>query len=166
MPNTANDPLAEADRHFIEDVAQILIPWGVPQTTARIYGYLLLMPEPVSLQRITADLGVSKSSASVAARVLEMYTLARRHSERGSKRILYEASEDYAGTLTGQNRMLRALATLFRSRAVSIDPGITRERLEEIADFYQNAYEAMETAVQTWRSGSSRWQRSRQRGQH
>ena len=53
---------------FIEDAARLLIPWGVPQTAARLYGYLLLCAEPVSLDRITADLEISKSSASVAAR--------------------------------------------------------------------------------------------------
>ncbi|UXN67726.1 hypothetical protein N8E89_28155 (plasmid) [Phyllobacterium sp. A18/5-2] len=33
-------------------------------TAARLYGYLLLCAEPVSLDRITADLEISKSSAS------------------------------------------------------------------------------------------------------
>jgi DNA-binding transcriptional regulator GbsR (MarR family) len=43
-------------RRFIEDSARLLVPWGVPQTAARVYGYLLLLPEPVSLDRMTADL--------------------------------------------------------------------------------------------------------------
>jgi DNA-binding transcriptional regulator GbsR (MarR family) len=38
------------------------------------------------------DLEISKSSASVAARLLEQYTPARRHGERGSKRASCEVS--------------------------------------------------------------------------
>ena len=88
-PHRANEtPLTETERRFVDDVARLLVPWGVPQTAARLYGYLLLRPEPVSLDRITVDLQVSKSSASVAARLLEMYTLVRRHGERGSRHVL------------------------------------------------------------------------------
>jgi len=154
MPNEPNEPngrLGEADWAFVEQVAQVLIPWGVAQTTARMYGYLLLVAEPVSLQQITADLGVSKSSASVAGRQLEMYTLARRRGERGTRRIFYEVSDNYEGTLTGQTRMLQALAELFRTHARRAAPGPARERLVEIADFCQVMFEATETAVRRWR---------------
>src|SRR5207244_11454935 len=88
MPNISDERLSAAERRFVDDIARLLVPWGVPQTAARLYGYLLLCPEPVSLDRIAADLEVSKSSASVAARLLEMYTLARRHGERGSRHLL------------------------------------------------------------------------------
>jgi predicted transcriptional regulator len=98
--------------------ARLMVPWGVPQAVARLYGYLLLGAEPVSLDRIAADLEVSKSSASVAARLLEKYTLVRRHGERGSKRVLYDASDNYEGMLSGQNRLLEASAELLSGRDV------------------------------------------------
>ena len=96
----SNKHLTGAERRFIEDAARLLVPWGVPQTAARLYGYLLLSAGPVSLDRITNDLEISKSSASVAARLLEQYTLTRRHGERGSKRALYAVSDNYEGMLT------------------------------------------------------------------
>jgi hypothetical protein len=53
-PNTSKEgSLTAAERHFVDDVARLLVPWGVPQTAARLYGYLLLSPKPVSLDRIT-----------------------------------------------------------------------------------------------------------------
>ncbi len=82
----SNKDLTETERRFIEDVTRLMVPWGVPQTAARLYGYLLLSAEPVSLDRITSDLEISKSSASVAARLLEQYTLARRHGEPPPRR--------------------------------------------------------------------------------
>lgn len=66
---------------------------------------------------MTIDLEVSKSSASVAARLLEMYTLVRRHGQRGSRRVLYEASDNYEGMLTAQNRTLEAGAELLKAGA-------------------------------------------------
>ena len=98
------------ERRFVEDVARLLIPWGVPPIAARLYGHLLLCSRPVSLDQITEDLGISKSSASVAARLLESYTLARRHSEPGTKRALYAVADDYEAMIQQQNRLLDALA--------------------------------------------------------
>jgi DNA-binding transcriptional regulator GbsR (MarR family) len=152
MPNLSNKHLTGTERRFIEDAARLLVPWGVPQTAARLYGYLLLRTEPVSLDRITSDLEISKSSASVAARLLEQYTLARRHGERGSKRALYGVSENYEGMLTEQNRLLDALAALLRTGATTAASATTRDRLEEMAEFYLAIREAMESALQRWRA--------------
>jgi DNA-binding transcriptional regulator GbsR (MarR family) len=160
MPNKPNkskktsksvEGLTERDQRFIEDVARLLVPWGVPQTAARLYGYLLLSAGPVSLDRMTADLEISKSSASVAARLLEQYTLARRHGERGSKRVLYEVSDNYEGMLTQQNRLLDAMAELLRRGAGVTASAATRGRLEEMAEFYLVTRQAMEAALRSWR---------------
>jgi HTH-type transcriptional regulator, osmoprotectant uptake regulator len=151
MPNKSNKALTERNRRFIEDVARLLVPWGVPQTAARLYGYLLLSAEPVSLDRMTTDLEISKSSASVAARLLEQYTLARRHGERGSKRALYEVSDNYEGMLTQQNRLLDAMAELLRAGAGATASATTRDRLDEMAEFYVVTRQAMEAALRSWR---------------
>jgi hypothetical protein len=155
VPNKPNPskvgPLNAAERRFVDDVSRLLLPWGVPQTAARLYGYLLLCPEPVSLDRITLDLQVSKSSASVAARLLEMYTLVRRHGERGTRRILYEASDNYEGMLTAQNRTLQAGAELLRAGALGASSAAARMRLEEMAKFYEVTLEAMLSALRHWR---------------
>lgn len=151
MPNKSNKGLTERDGRFIEDVARLLVPWGVPQTAARLYGYLLLSAEPVSLDRMTTDLEISKSSASVAARLLEQYTLARRHGERGSKRALYEVSDNYEGMLTQQNRLLDALADLLRAGAGATASATTRDRLDQMAEFYVVTRQAMEAALRSWR---------------
>jgi predicted transcriptional regulator len=142
-PNMSKARRAEPDRRFIEDVARLLVPWGVSQTAARLYGYLLLELEPVSLDCITADLEISKTSASVAARLLEQYTLVRRPGERGSKRALYEASDNYESVLTGQSRLLEALAELLRTGAGNVASGRTRDRLKEIAEFNPMMRDAM-----------------------
>jgi hypothetical protein len=162
MPNKSNHKPAEPeapfpdgrfpDGRFIDDIARLLVPWGVPQTAARLYGYLLLRAEPVSLDQMTTDLQVSKSSASVAARLLEQYMLARRLGERGSKRVLYEASDDYDNMLNAQNRLLQALADGLRAGVRVAGSGRARDRLAEMAEFYLTMREAMETSARQWRA--------------
>ncbi|MGM4914423.1 GbsR/MarR family transcriptional regulator [Rhizobium sp. 768_B6_N1_8] len=137
-------------------MARLLVPSGVPPIAARLYGHLLLCPRPVSLDQITEDLGISKSSASVAARLLETYTLARRHSEPGTKRALYAVADDYEAMIRQQNRLLDALAEHLNAGVGIVPSKEVNARLEEMAEFYRVMRGAMEDAM-------SRWQRSRRR---
>ncbi len=148
--------LNESKRRFIEDVARLMIPWGVPPAAARLYGYLLLCSEPVSLDRMAADLEISKSSGSVAARLLERYMLARQLGERGSKRIFYEVSQSYEAILVGQNRMLDGFVELLRQGAANAASGAVRQRLEEMAVFNKTIRVAMDDALSRWRARKPR----------
>jgi DNA-binding transcriptional regulator GbsR (MarR family) len=140
----------ENRQHFIQDIARILVPSGVPETAARLYGYLLLSESPVSLDEMVAELQVSKSTASVAARQLEMYTLARRQSQRGTRGILYEASDDFDGILKAQMRYMGQLTELLRQGARKTRNKATRNRLGVMADFYLLNRNALELALREW----------------
>jgi DNA-binding transcriptional regulator GbsR (MarR family) len=150
MPNIQNKETRLSRDRFIQGMAQLLVPLGVPQTAARLYGYLLLNEDPVSLDRIVADLQISKSTASVAARLLEMYTLVRRSGQRGSRRVLFEASDDYNGMINAQMRSLEQLAVLIREGAQDSASRKTRERLKTMAEFYLVNRDAMESAQREW----------------
>ena len=142
--------IRETRERFIHGIARLLVPWGVPQTAAELYGYLLLNDEPVSLDRIVADLKISKSTASVVARLLEMYTLVRRSGQRGTRRVLFEASDDYDGMLNAQKRSLEQLAVLINEGAKSTSSKKTRQRLKTMAEFYLVNRDAMESAQREW----------------
>jgi predicted transcriptional regulator len=152
MPNISNIS-GKGQRRFVEDVARLLTPWGVPPVAARLYGYLLLCPRPVTLDQITEDLEISKSSASVAARLLESYTLARRHRESGTKRALYAVADDYEHMIRQQNQLLDALAGQLNTGAGIAASRSVSARLEEMADFYQVMRGAMEDAIGRWKRG-------------
>jgi DNA-binding transcriptional regulator GbsR (MarR family) len=145
--------ISKDERRFVEDVARLLTPWGVPPVAARLYGHLLLCSRPVSLDRITADLGISKSSASVAARLLESYMLTRRHSEPGTKRALYAVADDYEAMIRQQNRLLDALAEQLNTGAGIAASKAVSARLEEMADFYRIMRGAMEDTMRRWKRG-------------
>lgn len=146
-------PPGKGEQRFVEDVARLLVPWGVPPVAARLYGYLLLRPHPVGLDQIADDIGISKSSASVAARLLESYTLARRHREPGTKRALYAVADDYEAMIRQQNRLLDALAEqLDAGVRIVMSKGVSA-RLKEMADFYRVMRSAMEDAMGRWKRG-------------
>ncbi len=134
--------------HFVEEIASLLTSRGMPQTASRLYGYLLLHDEPISLDQITTDLEVSKSSASVAARMLEQYMLARRHGERGSKRVLYSASETYDGLIAEQSFLLGQMGRLIERRASEVADGLVAKRLNGMSDFYLSMQQAIDDTIQ------------------
>jgi predicted transcriptional regulator len=140
-----------AEPRFVEDMARLLLPWGVPPAAARLYGYLLLCPRPISLDQISENLGISKSSASVAARLLESYTLARRHREPGTKRALYAVADDYEAMILQQNRLLDALAQQLNAGVRIVTSKAVSARLAEMADFYLVMRSAMEDAMGRWK---------------
>jgi DNA-binding transcriptional regulator GbsR (MarR family) len=152
MPNMSNTSGKDRQR-FVEDVARLLIPWGVPPVAARLYGYLLLCPRPVNLDQITEDLGISKSSASVAARLLESYTLSRRHREPGTKRALYAVADDYEAMTRQQNQLLNALAEQLNAGTGIVASREVNARLEEMAEFYRVMRGAMDDAMRRWKRG-------------
>lgn len=150
MPNIEKKEIRQIRERFIRGMAQLLVPLGVPQTAARLYGYLLLSDGPVSLDRIVADLEISKSTASVAGRLLEMYTLVRRSGERGTRRVLFEASDDYQGMVRAQMRTLEQLTALIEEGVRSSSSKKTRERLRTMAEFYVVNRNAMEAVQREW----------------
>lgn len=129
--------LSAEQRRFIEDMTALQIPWGMQPAAAHLYAYLLLCEKPVSLDRIAATLGMAKSSVSVAARSLEQQGLARRHTEPGSKRLRYGASDSYSGFLVAQARLLDDIGRLTAGRADAVASGPTLHRLRYLAAFYR-----------------------------
>lgn len=129
--------LSADQRRFINDMAALQIPWGMQPAAAHLYAYLLICEEPVSLDDITTTLGMAKSSVSVAARSLEQQGLARRHTETGSKRLRYAASDSYSGFLVAQARLLDDIGRLTAARAPAIASGSTLRRLRYLAAFYR-----------------------------
>ena len=100
---------------YIDDLARVLQPWGMPIGVARLYGYLLLQDKPVSLDEMCEQLQIAKSTASVSARELERSNLVKRHTVRGTKRVLYSVSE--GNTALMQDKV--AMAKLSVSREPS-----------------------------------------------
>jgi DNA-binding transcriptional regulator GbsR (MarR family) len=78
----SEDVIGDVRRGFVELWGRLGSFWGVPPTTARVYGWLLARPEPASADEIVAGLGMSRGSVSMACRELADWGLV--HAERGA----------------------------------------------------------------------------------
>jgi DNA-binding transcriptional regulator GbsR (MarR family) len=96
-----------AQKRFVDGMGQQMVSWGLARTTGRIYAYLLLQPEPVSLDEIATDLHVAKSGASVSTRHLIGFGLARGSGELGTRRLRYAANHDLDSVLAARTKQLR-----------------------------------------------------------
>lgn len=136
--------LSSDQRRFVEDMAALLVPWGMQPSLASMYAYLLLCDEPVTLDVIAATLGMAKSSASVAARSLEQFGLARRHTEPRSKRVRFGASHSYSGFITAQAALMGDLGRLIERSAKGVAEGDALTRLRYLGSFNRK----MEATIQ------------------
>lgn len=87
--------MARPHARFIEDVGITTEGDGLPRIAGRLFGYLLLSPEPRSLDEIADALDVSKGSASTDARLLLRHGWLRRVSQTGDRKDYYELAPDF-----------------------------------------------------------------------
>lgn len=133
-----------AQDRFLDDIASLMMPWGWSRNVARIHGYLLLREEPASLDEIAADLGMSKSNACVAARVLEQFGNARKHGEAGSRRVFYSAPDIHDGPFRSRVRLLTGIAETLDGQLRETRSPAVRARLQDMAQFYREMAAAID----------------------
>ncbi len=145
MLNLSNLNLEQ--RRFIDDLTTLLGAWSMPANAGRLYAYLHLMNEPVSLDDIARDLEISKSNACTAAKVLEAHGNARRSTERGTRRVLYVAGDDPGAPLRKQAETLGRMAQLISARKNEVTTGPAQQRLTRLAAFHEDLRAAMEAVI-------------------
>lgn len=142
-----NIKLSPQDAAFIDAMAMLMAPWGWPRPVGRIYAYLLLREEPATLDEIGADLGMSKSNASVAARTLEHCGNARRQGEPGSKRIFYSVPDDFSGPFNAKADLLDRQVRMFGAQTERAIPDRVAERFDRLSKFYTAMRQAIEGVI-------------------
>ena len=146
----------EATQTYIDGMGTMFAGMGASATFGRVYGYLLLMPAPVSLDQIASDLGAAKSSVSVAARQLQATGMVRRLSQRGSRRVLFEAADSFEGFVEADNQR-RAMFVEKLRQGVAIAPGgPVAERISAGASLLQYSIDEARLMLQRWRTAPPR----------
>lgn len=140
----ADSARPDGDDPFIEALARLIIPMGMPPIAARMQGYIMLSPEPLTLDELVAGLRVSKSSASVAARLLERYGIVRCYTERGTKRVRYGMAGHGGGFLAEQARFIGTMAHLLKNTARARPGDAASARLADMGRFYERVHEALD----------------------
>ncbi len=76
---------------FFVDGVKVL---GLPRSLGEIYGLLFISTEPLSLDDLVRDLGISKGSASQGLRTLRGLGAVREATGNGDRRTYYEPAVD------------------------------------------------------------------------
>ena len=143
--------MTAAQHSFVDHLGQLMVGWGLPRTTGRVWAYLLLRGAPTALDDITHDLGVAKSGASVGARQLVGFGLARSTGERGSRRLLFTAIDSIDAMFVVRSESARALMRLLGEGARVASAPVTRAKLRDMASTIDEILER-ESAVIAARS--------------
>ena len=91
---------SKAWQEMVEVGGRICQVLGLPRSTGQIFGLLYLSTEPLSLNKMSAMLGISKASASTGTRQLAAWGAIRKVWVPGERRDYYEVVEDLGTTDT------------------------------------------------------------------
>jgi predicted DNA-binding transcriptional regulator len=133
---------------FIDSLAELLGTWSLSANAARLYGYLQLMNQPVSLDDIARDLEISRSHAHTAAKMLEDHGNARGLATRGSKRILYVRGDDPGTPLRRQVDTLGKMSDLIAASAPRVATADAALQLNRLSVFHKRLQKAMKAVIE------------------
>ena len=142
-----NSTLGPDERRFIDEIAALFQPWGMARSLARLFGYLLLQDAPIGLEKIAADLELSRSGAWSAAKRLEHFGHIRSYGEPGSKRELYAQSDNFAAPMIGQTRLLRDIGKQLEIGAAITAGEAAADKLRRRAAFYSRLQKIFSDAI-------------------
>ncbi len=98
----------DVQEQFAEFFGRAASLYNINPLLGRLYGYLFLAPEPMTLDDLCRASGAAKSTVSVAMRSLEHYRLIRRHWYKGQRK-------DFFVPRTDMNNVLNELFQFFFS---------------------------------------------------
>jgi len=140
--------------HIVERMGLKFEQDGLPRAAGLILGRLLVAAEPLSLDDLAADLGISKASASTNARLLERLGAAERAVVSGDRRDYYFVHEELHNRIVEERRRqlvdLRELLEAAQHTPAARDARVQR-RLEGLASFYRHLERALGEAAERWR---------------
>jgi DNA-binding MarR family transcriptional regulator len=149
-PAIAATALDESHRRLVDDFGHVYARDGLTLTVGRLLGLLLLSDRPLSLDDIATMLNISKSGASTAARDLKRIGAVRRLGTPGSRRVLYESSDDMDALLQGFFVRVRQSLGLVRRGEPLLDQGPAKRRLRLMSDFHEFWLQEMEGIMARW----------------
>lgn len=93
-PETRTVGLSLLQRQVVDFFVDGVKVLGLPRSLGEIYGLLFISTEPLSLDDLVRDLGISKGSASQGLRTLRTLGAVREAFGNGDRRTYYEPAVD------------------------------------------------------------------------
>ncbi len=157
--------LVAVNESTVAGLGRLVRFFGFSEVMGRLYGVLLLHPEPLSLDDLASRLQISKGSVSMNMRDLERWGMAKEVWVRGERKKYYQAESDLWQVIRNilggreQREVQQALQVLADSieKLKTAEDELTPEELElaqfylqRVADlqaFFQVAQMALETII-------------------
>lgn len=143
---------------YAERWGQIFENSGLPRTSGRIWGWLLIVDAPSqSMTDLTEGLTLTKGSISTNARFLQESGLIERVGSPGSREAFYRIRTDAVRTLLHQKvQSARAWLDLIEDGVRLFDDGSSEnaERLADVQAAYRFLLDELTGAIGRWDSGS------------
>jgi DNA-binding transcriptional regulator GbsR (MarR family) len=152
----AEHELAQARRRFMDDLGHLYAHYGLSVTFGRAFALLLLREDPISLDDLAAELEVSKSAVSVAARDLERAGLARRLTSPGSRKVLYEAIDDMVPIFQAQFTRIRQSLPVLQGTDELATGSKARQRMRDMIELHEFWLAEAQGIVERWRKRTRR----------
>jgi DNA-binding transcriptional regulator GbsR (MarR family) len=143
---------------FVEQMGLAAESDGFPRIGGRMFGHLIMSPEPRSLDDMARGLGVSKASVSTAARRFLELGIFERVGVHGDRRDFYRIAPDFFARLL-EYRMshwerMQGLVEELRRRVPELPPAV-RARLDYMEAVQAFVREQIQGAIAAWGSRAS-----------
>lgn len=89
------EQLEKSRERIIETIAQNIHLYGLTPSAGRQFGTMFFHDEPLTLDEMTEELGMSKTSMSTSVRSLSDLKLVERAWKRGVRKDLYKVKDDW-----------------------------------------------------------------------
>ncbi len=89
-----DESLISVNESTVEGIGRLAKYFGFAEIIGRLYGTLLMSPEPMSLDDLGSQLEISKGSVSMNMRSLERWGMAKEIWVRGERKKYYAAEHD------------------------------------------------------------------------
>jgi DNA-binding transcriptional regulator GbsR (MarR family) len=150
MPNS-HPALHEAQISVLDGLGQLASYFGFNRVMGQLYAALLLSPDPLSLDDLMAQLGISKAGVSTNMRTLEHMGIVREAWVKDDRRKYYRAESDFWRILTNvlSSRELRDVNQALRvleSNTIQLQTALPDmpESEQQLAEFYVSRIEQLQ----------------------
>ncbi|KHF38149.1 GbsR/MarR family transcriptional regulator [Halalkalibacter okhensis] len=125
------EKLERARSRFIDSMAQNMNLYGITPSVGRLYGLLYFSEEPMTLDCMKDELGMSKTSMSTSVRQLQELKMVEKVWKKGIRKDLYQSIDDWYETFSD------LFSVKWRS-GVSVNINSLQKSLEELEELLED----------------------------
>lgn len=131
---------------FVEKMGLLFETQGIARSAGRIAAWLLVSPEPHTLDEIATALKISKAAASTSTRFLEQVDMVEKVAKPGDRKVYYRFADGvWAKAVRRGIAKLEAFVKIAREgrELVDRDNTVAQKRLVEMEEFYKATLQAL-----------------------